>query len=49
MHREAEAIEQQAKGMKVGGPASNATPQQVGKMKWKELYGYGYYFQKAYS
>ncbi|ROT81406.1 hypothetical protein C7M84_025430, partial [Penaeus vannamei] len=28
MHREAEAIEQQAKGMKVGGPASNATPQQ---------------------
>lgn len=33
MHREAEAIEQQAKGIKVAGPASNATPQQVGNMK----------------
>lgn len=33
MHREAEAIEQQAKGMKVGGPGGptpNAAPQQGG-------------------
>ncbi|XP_069937503.1 far upstream element-binding protein 2-like isoform X1 [Cherax quadricarinatus] len=30
MHREAEAIEQQAKGMKVGGPGPNAAPQQGG-------------------
>lgn len=30
MHREAEAIEQQAKNMKMGGPAGpNAAPQQV--------------------